>query len=108
MQLAEQQQPCLREELSRDLLPVQCIECLFTALHITFKRLFLSVHSNVDFEAVGGKKGLATAFLIADKSVFPTMGLLVSAQVSGSAVGAWTALKGALVPLHLRDKMLHA
>lgn len=61
----------------------------------------------MDFEAVGGKKGFATAFLIADKCVFPTMRLLVSAQVSGSAIGAWAALKGALVSLNLRDKMLH-
>lgn len=61
----------------------------------------------MDFEAVGGKKGLATAFLIADKSIFSTMCLLVSAQVSGSAIGAWTALKGALVSLNLRNKMLH-
>lgn len=61
----------------------------------------------MDFEAVGGKKGLATAFLVADKSVFPTMCLLVSAQVSGSAIGARTALKGALVSLNLRDKILH-
>lgn len=86
--------------------PIQCIECLFTALHITFKRLFLSVHSNVDFEAVGGKKGFATAFLIADKGVFPTVCLLVSAQVSGSAIGARTALEGALVSLNLGDKIL--
>lgn len=87
-------------------LPVQCIERLFAALHVTFKRLLLRVHSDVDFEAVGGKKGLAAAFLIADKSVFPTVRLLVSAQVPGSAVGARTALEGALVSLHLRDTML--
>lgn len=92
------------KETHREFLPVQCIECLFTALHITFKRLLLCVHSNVDFEAVRGKKGFATAFLIADKSVFPTMCLLVSAQVSSSAIGSWTALKSALVSLNLWDR----
>lgn len=66
------------------------------------------MHSNVDFEAVGGKKGLATALLIADKSVLPAVSLLVSAQVAGSAVGAWAALKGALISLHLRGKTLQA
>lgn len=64
------------------------------------------MHSNVDFEAVGGKKGFATAFLIADKGVLPTVCLLVSAQVSGSAIGARTALEGALVSLNLGDKIL--
>jgi len=57
----------------------------------------------MDFEAVRGKKGFATAFLIADKSVFPTMCLLVSAQVSSSAIGSWTALKSALISLNLWD-----
>lgn len=89
-------------------LPVQGVKCLFTALHVALKRLLLSVHSNMDFEAVGGKKGLATALLIADKSVFPTVCLLVSAQVSGGAIGARAALKGALVSLNLRDNRLHA
>lgn len=83
------------------LLPVQCIECLFAALHITLKGLFLSVHSDMDFETIGGKEGLATTFLIADKCVFPTMCLLMSAQIPSSAIGARAALKGALVSLNL-------
>lgn len=88
--------------------PVQCIECLLTALHVTLKWFLLGMHPDMDFEAVGGEEGLATALLVADEGVLPTVGFLVRAQVASSAVGAGTALKGALVALNLRDKMLPA
>lgn len=57
----------------------------------------------MDPEAVGGKEGLAAALLVADEGVLPSVGLLVGAQVACCAVGAGTALKGALVPLYLAD-----
>lgn len=66
------------------------------------------MHADVDFEAVGGEEGLATALLVADEGVLAPVRLLVRAQVASGAVGAGTALKGALVALHLKDKMLHA
>ena len=54
----------------------------------------------MDPEAVGGEEGLAAALLITDKGVLAPLGLLVGAQVACCAVGAGTALKGALVPLY--------
>lgn len=83
------------------LLPVQCIEGFFAALNITLKRLLLGVDTNVDFEAIGGQKGLPTSLLVANKGVFPPVSLLMSAQVACSAIGTWAAFKGALIALHL-------
>lgn len=80
--------------------PVQCIERLLAALHVALEWLLLRVPSHVDPEAVRGEAGLATAFLIADKRVLSSASLLVGAQVASCAVGAWTALTGALVLLH--------
>lgn len=80
--------------------PVQCVECLLTALHVALKWLFLRVHSHVDPEAVRGKEGFATALLITDKGVLSSVSLLVGSQVACCAVGAGTALKGTLVPLY--------
>lgn len=62
------------------------------------------MHSHVDPEAVGGEEGLTTALLITDKGVLSSVSLLVGAQVTCCAVGAGTALKGALVPLYLADR----
>lgn len=59
--------------------PVQCVECLLTALHVTLKWLLLCVHSHMDPEAVGGEEGLATALLITDKGVLSSVSLLVGA-----------------------------
>lgn len=87
--------------------PVQCVEGLLTALHVALKGFLLGVHPDMDLEAVGGEEGLPTALLVADKGVLPPVGFLVRAQVASGAVGAGTALKGALVALHLKDKMLH-
>lgn len=84
--------------------PVERVERLLTALHVTFKWLLLRVHSHVDPEAVGGEEGLAAALLITDKGVLSSVSLLVSAQVACCAVGAGTALKGALVPLYLETE----
>lgn len=84
--------------------PVQCVERLLTALHVTLKWLLLRVHSHMDPEAVGGEEGLATALLVTDKGVLSSVSLLVGAQVACCAVGAGTALKGALVPLYLADR----
>lgn len=58
----------------------------------------------MDPEAVGGEEGLAAAFLITDKGVLSSVSLLVGAQVACCAVGAGTALKGALVPLYLAER----
>lgn len=80
--------------------PVQRVERLLTALHVTLKWLLLRVHPHVDPEAVGGEEGLAAALLIADEGVLPSVGLLVGAQVACRAVGAGAALKRALVPLY--------
>lgn len=88
--------------------PVQRVERLLTALHVALEGFLLGVHSDVDFEAVGGEEGLATALLVAHEGVLPPVRLLVRAQVASGAVGAGTALKGALVALHLKDKMLQA
>lgn len=79
--------------------PVQCVERLLTALHITLKWLLLCVHSHVDPKAVGGEEGLAAALLVTDEGVLSAVGLLVGAQVACCAVGAGASLKGALVPL---------
>ena len=57
----------------------------------------------LDALVVGGEEGLAAALLVADEGVLPSVGLLVGAQVACCAVGAGTALKGALVPLYLAD-----
>lgn len=56
----------------------------------------------MDLQAVGCEKGFAAALLVAHKRVFPTVRLLMRAQVSRRAVGARTALEHALVSLHLR------
>lgn len=80
--------------------PVQRVERLLTALHVALKWLLLRVHSHMDPEAVGGEEGLATALLIANKGVLSSVSLLMGAQVACCAVGAGTALKGALVPLY--------
>lgn len=80
--------------------PVQSVERLLTALHVTLKWLLLRVHSHVDPEAVGGEEGLAAALLVTDKGVLSSVSLLVGAQVACCAVGAGTALEGALVPLY--------
>lgn len=85
-------------------LPVQCIKGFFTALNITLKRFLLGVDTNVDFEAVGGQESLSTAFLVTHKGVFPSVRLLVGAQVACGAVGTRTALKCALVAFHLSGK----
>lgn len=79
--------------------PVQRVERLLTALHVALEWLLLGVHSHVDPEAVGGEEGLAAALLVTHKRVLSSVGLLVRAQVACCAVGAGTALKGALVPL---------
>lgn len=57
----------------------------------------------MDLQAVGREEGFAAALLVAYKRVFTAVCLLMRAQVSRRAVGARTALKHALVSLHLRD-----
>lgn len=80
--------------------PVQRVERLLAALYIALKWLLLRVYPHMDPEAVRGEEGLATTFLIADEGVLSSMSLLVGAQVACCAVGARTALEGALVPLY--------
>lgn len=58
----------------------------------------------MDPEAVGGEEGFAAALLVTDKGVLSSVSLLVGAQVACCAVGAGTALKGALVPLYLAER----
>lgn len=83
--------------------PVQCVEGLFTALHVTLKWLLLGVNTDMDLKAVRGEKGLSTALLIAHERVLAPVCFLVCPQVSCCAVRPCAAFKGALVPFYLTE-----
>lgn len=81
--------------------PVQCVEGFLTALNVTLEGFLFRVDTDVDLQAVGCEECFAAALLVAHKSVFAAVRLLMRAQVSCRAVGPSAALEHALITLHL-------
>lgn len=76
--------------------PVQRGEGLPAAIILAGVWLLLGVDPQVDLEGVGGEEGLAAPRSQTLEAVFASMCLEVRAQVGGGAVGAVTALVGAV------------
>lgn len=60
---------------------IEGVECLVTAVDVTLEGTLFGVNSNVNFQAVRGEEGLATASLLAHKCIISRVSLLMSFQI---------------------------